>query len=220
VQVSTDEVYGSLGPDDPPFTEATPLAPNSPYSASKAAADFLCRAAVETHGLDAVITRCSNNYGPYQFPEKFIPLCITRALAGRPLPLYGDGLQVRDWLHVEDHCRGVWAAATRGRAGEVYNFGGGNQPTNREIAGRLLALLEKPERLIQPVADRPGHDRRYAMAWEKARLELAWSPAYDLDAGLAETVAWYREHADWWRAVLEGTYREASGEKGDPCASE
>ena len=191
VQISTDEVYGSLGPDDPPFTEENPLQPRNPYSASKASADRLVLAAHHTSGLDTVITRCSNNYGPSQFPEKFIPLCITRAIEDRDLPIYGDGLQVRDWIHVLDHCRGIWAAATRGCAGEVYNFGGDSERTNIEIAYKILRLLGKPNSLIRKVADRPGHDRRYAMNFDKASRELGWKPAIPFDFGLANTVRMY-----------------------------
>ncbi|MFW5857860.1 MAG: dTDP-glucose 4,6-dehydratase [Planctomycetota bacterium] len=208
VQVSTDEVYGSLGPEDAAFTEETPLAPNSPYSASKAGADLLCRAAFHTHGQDVVITRCSNNYGPFQFPEKFIPLFITNALADESLPLYGDGGNIRDWIHVRDHSAGVWAAATKGEAGEVYNFGCDNEQTNLVIARSILQALGKPEALIRYVTDRPGHDRRYAMGFAKAELALAWSPLYDFETGLRETVAWYQEHEDWWTAVKSGDYRE------------
>src|SRR2546425_3144483 len=162
LHVSTDEVYGSLGESDAPFTEATPIAPNSPYSASKAGADLLVRSYVETFGFPALITRCSNNYGPYQFPEKLIPLMITRALVDRPLPVYGDGLNVRDWLHVDDHASALWAVATKGRVGEVYNIGGGAEVTNITVVRQLLRCLGKPESLIQYVKDRAGHDRRYA----------------------------------------------------------
>ncbi len=206
-QVSTDEVYGTLGPADPPFTERTPLAPNSPYSASKAGADLLCRSYHRTFGLPVIVTRCSNNYGPYQFPEKFIPLCITNALEDRELPLYGDGMQVRDWIHVRDHCAGVWAAATRGRPGEVYNFGAGEERPNLEIARRILSALGKPEALVRFVKDRPAHDRRYAMDAAMARDELGWRAAYAFDQGLEETVAWYRAHRPWWEAVKSGAYR-------------
>nr|WP_181448075.1 dTDP-glucose 4,6-dehydratase [Dissulfurirhabdus thermomarina] len=208
VHVSTDEVYGSLGPEDPPFTEETPLAPNSPYAASKAASDLLARAAFKTHGLPVVVTRCSNNYGPYQFPEKLIPLMIANAWAGRPLPVYGDGLNVRDWIHVSDHCRGVLAALERGRDGEVYNLGGRCELTNLEVVRRVLAAVGRPESLITHVADRPGHDRRYAMATAKAEAELGWRPEIPFDRGLAETVAWYEAHRDWVRAITDGSYRD------------
>jgi dTDP-glucose 4,6-dehydratase len=207
VHVSTDEVYGDLRPDDPPFTEETPLAPRSPYAASKAAADHLVLAWAHTYGFPATITRCSNNYGPYQFPEKLIPLMILRALDGEPLPVYGDGLNVRDWIHVEDHCAGVDAVLRRGRPGEVYNLGGGGERTNLSIVRALLALLGRPESLIKYVADRPGHDRRYAISSEKAARELGYAARHSLDEGLAATVAWYRANEPWWRAILSGEYR-------------
>jgi dTDP-glucose 4,6-dehydratase len=197
VQVSTDEVYGTLAPDDPPFREETPLAPNSPYSASKAGADFLVRAAHHTHGMDTVITRCSNNYGPYQFPEKLIPLFVTNAFADIPLPVYGDGRQVRDWIYVLDHCRGVDEALRRGRAGAVYNFGGRSERHNIDVTRAVLALTGKGEDLIRYVTDRPGHDRRYAVDCSFAERELGWSPSVTFEDGLAATVAWYRENADW-----------------------
>lgn len=206
VHVSTDEVYGSLNPHDPPFTEQHPLQPNSPYAASKASSDLMVRAAVETFGFPAVTTRCSNNYGPYQFPEKLIPLFITNALEGRPLPLYGDGMNVRDWIHVEDHARAVWLALTQGRPGEVYNIGGKNEQTNRAITERILALTGASPALIQPVADRLGHDRRYAIDPSKAERELSFSPAIAFDDGLRDTVDWYRTHGDWWRAIKSGEY--------------
>src|SRR5205823_11081997 len=185
-------VYGTPRPADPPFCETTPLAPNSPYAASKAAADLLVRAAHHTFGLDAVITRCSNNYGPYQFPEKLIPLFITNALSGIAVPVYGDGRQVRDWIHVTDHCRGVEAALRRGRAGEVYNFGGRSERSNLDVTRMILELCGRPEGLIRHVADRPGHDRRYAVDCTKAEDELGWRPTISFEAGLAATVAWYR----------------------------
>lgn len=207
VQVSTDEVYGTLGPDDPPFQETTPLAPNSPYAASKAGADLLVRAAHHTHGLATVITRCSNNYGPYQFPEKLIPLFVTNALADIPLPVYGDGRQVRDWIHVSDHCRGVDAALRRGRAGETYNFGGRSERFNIDVTRAVLALTGKPETLIRYVTDRPGHDRRYAVECARAEAELSWRPTVAFEAGLAATVAWYRDNARWVERVRSGAYR-------------
>jgi dTDP-glucose 4,6-dehydratase len=207
VHVSTDEVYGDLRRDDPPFTEATPLAPRSPYAASKAGSDHLVAAWAHTWGFPAVITRCSNNYGPRQFPEKLIPLMILNALADQPLPVYGDGRNVRDWIHVEDHCAGLDAVLRRGRAGEVYNLGGGGERDNLAIVRRLLELLGKPESLIRFVADRPGHDRRYAISSEKAARELDWTPRRRLDEGLAETVAWYRANEPWWRDILSGEYR-------------
>jgi dTDP-glucose 4,6-dehydratase len=208
--VSTDEVYGTLGPGDPGFTETTPLAPNSPYSASKAGADLLVRSYVETFDLPAIITRCSNNYGPYQFPEKLIPLMITRALADRTLPLYGDGLNVRDWLHVEDHASAIWEVLTRGRLGDVYNIGGGAEQPNIDVVRALLRVMGKPESLIQYVTDRPGHDRRYAMNTDKLRRELGWGPKRAFEAGVAMTVKWYQDHRRWWERVLSEAYRASN----------
>lgn len=207
VQISTDEVYGSLG-ETGRFTEASPLAPNSPYSASKAGADLLVRAYHETYGLDAVITRCSNNYGPYQFPEKLIPLMIMNALENRPLPVYGDGLHVRDWLHVEDHCRAVDLVLRKGRAGEVYNIGGNNERTNLQVVRTILRELGKPETLIAFVPDRPGHDRRYAIDAGKIRLELGWEPRYEFAAGIRDTIRWYVVNREWLERVKSGAYRE------------
>src|SRR4051795_9217635 len=207
VQVSTDEVYGTLGPDDPPFTEATPLAPNSPYAASKAGADLLVRAAHHTHGMCTIIPRCSNNYGPYQFPEKLIPLFITNALADMPLPVYGDGRQVRDWIHVTDHCRGVDAALRRGRPGHVYNFGGRSERFNLDVTRKVLELTGKTESLIKYVADRPGHDRRYAVECARAEAELGWRPTVTFEDGLAQTVDWYRTNTRWVERVRSGAYR-------------
>jgi len=208
VQVSTDEVYGTLKPDDPAFTEIMPLAPNSPYAASKAGADLLVRAAHHTHGLDTVITRCSNNYGPYQFPEKLIPLFITNALANIPLPVYGDGMQVRDWIHVRDHCRGVNAALRHGRAGEIYNFGGRSERYNMDVTHAVLRLTGKPENLIRHVIDRPGHDRRYAVNCAKAEAELGWSQTVTFEQGLAETVQWYKTNTRWIDRVRSEAYRK------------
>ena len=199
LQMSTDEVYGSLAPDDAPFTEDTPLDPRSPYSASKAAADHLALAFFHTHALDVVVTRCSNNYGPYQHPEKLIPFMITTALAGEPLPVYGDGRQRRDWIHVEDHCRGVLAALEHGRGGTVYNFGGDAERENLDVVHRLLDLVAAPPDLIRYVADRPGHDRRYAMSFKRAEKELGWRPLHGFEDGLADTVDWYRSHPEWWQ---------------------
>jgi len=210
LHVSTDEVYGSLGPKDPPFSETTPIACNSPYSASKAASDLLVRAYVETFGVPAVITRCSNNYGPYQFPEKLIPLMITRALRDEPLPVYGDGLNVRDWLYVEDHAEALWRVLTGGAVGTVYNIGGESETTNIELVRRLLALLGKPDSLIRFVTDRPGHDRRYAMDMGRLRSTLGWAPHRDFAAGLAVTVEWYLSHRSWWERVLSEAYRTAT----------
>ena len=209
VQVSTDEVYGSLGPADPAFRETTPLSPNSPYSASKAGADLLVRSYVETFGFPAVVTRCSNNYGPYQFPEKLVPLMLTRALQDQPLPLYGDGLNVRDWLYVEDHAEALWAVLARGRVGGVYNIGGESELPNLELVRRLLACLGKPESLISFVRDRPGHDRRYAMDTTLIRTELGWRPRHDFVRGLDDTVQWYLANETWWRRVLSEAYRAA-----------
>jgi dTDP-glucose 4,6-dehydratase len=207
LQISTDEVYGSL-PATGAFIETTPLAPNSPYSSSKAGADLLVRAYVHTYGLDAVITRCSNNYGPYQFPEKLIPLMITNALEDRPLPVYGDGLNVRDWLHVEDHCRAAWLVLEKGKKGEVYNVGGSNEWHNLALVKELLRILGKPESLIIFVKDRPGHDRRYAIDASKIRTELGWKPTYDFASGLKATVDWYIANESWWRRVKSGEYQK------------
>lgn len=195
LQISTDEVYGALGPEGM-FTETTPLAPNSPYSASKAAADLLVLAYHRTYGLPVNITRCSNNYGPFQYPEKLIPLMISRALADQPLPVYGDGLQVRDWIHVRDHCGAVKAVLERGRAGEVYNVGGRSERSNLEIVRLILRELGKPESLIAHVPDRPGHDRRYAIDNTKITAELGWRPEHTFESGLRETVLWYRSHPE------------------------
>ena len=210
LHVSTDEVYGSLGATDPAFTEATPLEPNSPYAASKAAADLLVRSYVATFDFPALVTRCSNNYGPYQFPEKLIPLMVTRALAGESLPVYGDGLNVRDSLHVEDHARAIWEVLTRGRLGEVYNIGGQAERPNLVLVRALLTILDKPESLIRYVTDRPGHDRRYAMNCDKLRRELGWEPRHACEAGLEATVGWYLEHRPWWERVLNEAYRASN----------
>ncbi len=228
LHVSTDEVYGSLGPSGL-FSEETPYAPNSPYAASKAGADYLVRAYHETYGLPTVLTNCSNNYGPYQFPEKLIPLMILNAVEGKSLPIYGDGGNVRDWLYVDDHCAGILLALEGGRPGERYNIGGGNERTNLEIVDRLCAALEAawPARdnpalagrgigsyaaLKTFVADRPGHDRRYAIDAAKIRAELGWAPAHDFGAGIAKTVAWYLGHREWCESVQSGRYaRERLG---------
>lgn len=206
VHVSTDEVYGSLGPTGA-FTESTPLAPNSPYAASKAASDLLVLAAVRTHGLPAIITRCSNNYGPYQFPEKLIPLFIKNLLADQPVPVYGDGQQIRDWIHVQDHCEAIARVLDQGRVGEVYNIGGRSECTNLELTHRLLQLLQKPPSLIRHVHDRPGHDRRYAIDCSKIERELGWRPCISFEAGLEQTVDWYRRNQSWVRSVCSGEYR-------------
>jgi dTDP-glucose 4,6-dehydratase len=205
VQVSTDEVYGSLGATGF-FTEETPLAPNSPYAASKAAADLLVRSYVHTFGLPALITRCSNNYGPYQFPEKLIPLFISNLLRDEPVPVYGDGQNVRDWIHVRDHCAGIHAVWKRGRVGEVYNLGGHSERTNLQLTEALLSALGKPRSLIRYVPDRPGHDRRYAIDCAKAERELGWRPGVVFEDGLKETIAWYRGNSDWIASIRTGEY--------------
>lgn len=205
VQVSTDEVYGTLGPQGK-FREDTPLAPNSPYSASKAGADMLVRAAHETFGLATVTTRCSNNYGPYQFPEKLIPLMIGRAMQDQSLPVYGDGLQIRDWIHVEDHCQGILLALEKGKAGAVYNFGGNAEMPNIDVVKTLLRLCGKSETLIRHVADRPGHDRRYAMDYSLAERELGYSPKWTFERGIAQTVDWYKNNAAWVEGITSGAY--------------
>ncbi|MDR1790951.1 MAG: dTDP-glucose 4,6-dehydratase [Propionibacteriaceae bacterium] len=196
LQVSTDEVYGALGPEGF-FTETTPLSPNSPYSASKASADLVVRAYANTYALPVLITRCSNNYGPYQHPEKLIPLMISSALAGLPLPVYGDGLQIRDWLYVEDHCAAIDTVLTKGKLGEVYNIGGNNEKTNLEIVKLVLAELGKDESLISFVPDRLGHDRRYAIDNTKITTELGWAPAHTFDAGITKTIQWYLDNEAW-----------------------
>lgn len=211
VQISTDEVYGSLPPGEA-FREDTHLHPNSPYAASKTSADLLVLAAVRTHGLNAFVTRCSNNYGPYQFPEKLIPLFITNAMEDKPLPVYGDGLQVRDWLHVDDHSRAIDLLIGRGKKGEIYNIGswrpGATDHTNLEIARSLLRFTGKPERLLQHVTDRPGHDRRYAMDYSKIEKAFKWRPRVGLEEGLASTVRWYVDNREWWEKVKSGEYRD------------
>ena len=206
VHVSTDEVYGSLGPEGR-FQEDSPLRPTSPYAASKAAADLLVLASTRTYGFPAIVTRCSNNYGPYQFPEKLIPLFITNALEDKPLPLYGDGLHVRDWIYVEDHCAALHAILTRGRVGEIYNIGADGEMSNRALTAGILRELGKPENLIRYVEDRPGHDRRYAIDATKLRSELGWAPAAGNVEWLAVTVRWYLEKRSWWEAVKDGAYR-------------
>jgi dTDP-glucose 4,6-dehydratase len=200
VHISTDEVYGSLGPEGY-FTETTPIAPNSPYSASKAGSDLLALAYHHTYGLPVVVTRCSNNYGPYQFPEKLIPLFIMNAMKDKPVPLYGDGLNVRDWLHVIDHCKAVDMVMRGGREGSVYNIGGNNERKNIEITRIVLKALGKPEGLISYVQDRLGHDRRYAIDSSKLQAELGWKPGYEFERGIAETINWYKEHQDWCSKV-------------------
>ena len=235
LHVSTDEVYGSLGPEGA-FEETTPYEPNSPYSASKAGADHLVRAYHATYGLPALVTNCSNNYGPYQYPEKLIPLMLLNALEGKPLPIYGDGGNVRDWLYVEDHCEGIRLALERGQPGGRYNIGGGNERTNLELVDLLCMQLEEARPAAQNpslaaagvyeygglktfVPDRPGHDRRYAIDSSLIRRELGWQPRHDLGAGLAQTVRWYLEHLDWCDAVQRGTYeRERLGRPTDDAS--
>jgi dTDP-glucose 4,6-dehydratase len=206
VQVSTDEVYGSLEGEGR-FTEESPLEPNSPYSASKAAADLLCRAYWKTHKLPVLVTRCSNNYGPYQFPEKLIPLFITNALADEPLPVYGDGLHVRDWIYVGDHCCALDRVLHDGRPGEIYNIGADEERTNLEITQRILETLEKDPSLIRHVKDRPGHDRRYAIDSSKIQRELGWQPETPFSEGMSRTVGWYISNGEWWRKIKSGEYR-------------
>ncbi len=215
LHVSTDEVYGSLNQGAAPFTEQTAFAPNSPYSASKAASDHLVRAYFHTYGLPVVTTNCSNNYGPYQFPEKLIPLVVINALEDKPLPVYGDGQNIRDWLYVEDHCRGIDAVIQSGRVGETYNIGGCNEIRNIDIVHQVCALIDqmRPSRrpkaeLITFVPDRPGHDLRYAIDASKIRRELGWEPRYTFEAGLADTVRWYLDHEPWWSRVRDGLYHQ------------
>lgn len=208
VHVSTDEVYGALG-DEGYFTETTPINPNSPYSASKAASDMLVNAYVHTHKLDAVTTRCSNNYGPYQFPEKLIPLMITNALEGKSLPVYGKGLNVRDWIYVVDHCEGVLRAYEDGRSGEVYNFGGHSERKNLDVVKAILKALSKDESLIRYVEDRKGHDWRYAIDCSKAESELGWKPKVGFEDGIAKTIDWYLSNQNWWQVVKSGEYQRS-----------
>lgn len=217
LHISTDEVYGSLGPGDPPFCETTPYAPNSPYAASKAASDHLVRACHHTYGLPTLVTNCSNNYGPLQFPEKLIPLMILNALEGKPLPIYGDGLNVRDWLYVADHCEALALVLGRGEVGETYNIGGNCEKTNLEVVQTLCAVLDelRPDsphrphaRLITFVKDRPGHDRRYAMDIGKISREVGWRPRESFESGLAKTVGWYLNNSEWVATVQSGAYRE------------
>ncbi len=207
LQVSTDEVYGSLGTAGK-FTESTLISPNSPYSSSKASADMLTRSWWKTFGIPALITRCSNNYGPFQFPEKFIPLMIVNALQDKGLPIYGDGMYVRDWIYVEDHCKAIDTVLYKGRVGEVYNIGGGNEIPNIEMAKLILAKLGKPESLLEFVKDRPGHDRRYAMDSSKIESELGWKPSRDFEDGVDSTVEWYLANRNWWNRVTSGEYQK------------
>ncbi|HUX06490.1 MAG TPA: dTDP-glucose 4,6-dehydratase [Acidobacteriota bacterium] len=207
VQISTDEVYGSLGSQGS-FTEDSPIQPNSPYAASKAAADLICRAYGETYGYRVTVTRSSNNFGPYQFPEKLIPLMTNNALADKELPVYGEGANVRDWIHVEDNCRGILAALERGQPGRVYNIGGGNELPNIELVRMLLEILGKPESLIKFVRDRPGHDFRYSLDSSRARAELGWQPLIGFEDGLRSTAEWYRQNRQWCEKILSGEYLE------------
>ena len=206
-QISTDEVYGSLG-ETGAFTEETPLAANSPYSASKTAADMLVRAYHHTYGLPTFVTRCSNNYGPYQFPEKLIPLLISNAIEDKDLPIYGDGMNVRDWIYVEDHCRALDTVLHHGKEGEIYNIGGRSEKPNLAIARTILDRLEKPHSLLRFVKDRPGHDRRYAIDFSKIERELGWKPSISFEEGIGRTIEWYRTHQDWWRRIKSGEYLE------------
>jgi len=205
LHISTDEVYGSLG-ETGAFTEETPLAPNSPYSASKTAADMMVRAYYHTYGLPTVITRSSNNYGPYQFPEKLIPLMVSNAMEDKELPMYGDGLNVRDWIYVEDHCRALDKVLREGKPGEVYNIGGQSERTNLHVAKTILDRLGKPHSLIRFVADRPGHDRRYAIDFSKIKRALEWTPAVSFEEGINQTIEWYQTHREWWKKIKAGEY--------------
>ncbi|MEE9145186.1 MAG: dTDP-glucose 4,6-dehydratase [Candidatus Binatia bacterium] len=207
LQVSTDEVYGSLGPTDKPFTEQSLLHPNSPYAASKAASDLFVRAYHHSYGFPAIVTRCGNNYGPYQFPEKFLPLFITNALDNQTLPLYGDGQHIRDWIHVEDHAQALLQVLEQGTTGEVYNVSADQEQTNQQMAEWMFDILQKPRDLIRHVQDRPGHDRRYGLDATKIRSELGWQPSISLYQGLKDTIRWYREHRDWWERIKSGEYR-------------
>jgi len=207
LHVSTDEVYGSPG-SEVAFTETSALEPTSPYAASKAASDVLVLSAVKTHGFPAIITRCTNNYGPYQFPEKFIPLMISQALAGEPLPIYGDGKNVRDWIHVEDHCRGLDLILRSGTDGQIYNVGGGSELENIVVARKILKLLGRPESLLKFVADRPAHDRRYALDCRKLKNSLGWEPRGEFEMGLRATIDWYQQNADWLRKTKNREYRK------------
>jgi len=206
IQISTDEVYGALGPEGK-FTEKTPLSPNSPYSASKAAADYLVKAFGHTWGVKYNITRCSNNYGPYQFPEKLIPLMINNAINDKPLPVYGDGLYVRDWIYVYDHCTAIWQVLQKALPGEIYNIGGCNEKTNLEVIDVILKRLDKPKSLIKHVTDRPGHDRRYAIEAGKIIAELGWQPSVNFEEGMNKTIEWYLQHQDWLCNVVSGDYQ-------------
>lgn len=206
IQVSTDEVYGSLEQGE--FTETSALKPNSPYSSSKAAADLLCRAYHRTYGLPVMITRCANNYGPFQFPEKLIPLVITNALENKEIPVYGDGLNVREWIHVEDHCQAIDSVIQQGKTGEIYHIGADDEKTNLELVEYILDIMQKPPSLIKFVADRPGHDRRYAIDATKIKSEIGWKPSKTFEEGMRETVRWYMENKSWWQRIKSGEYAE------------
>jgi dTDP-glucose 4,6-dehydratase len=207
VHVSTDEVYGSLGPESK-FHESSPLAPTSPYAASKAASDLIVLCAFKTYGFPAIVTRCTNNYGPFQFPEKFIPLMVTQALAGRRLPVYGDGKNVRDWIHVSDHCRALDIVLTGGRDGEIYNVGGECELENITVARKILEALDRPESLLEFVTDRPAHDRRYALDCTKLKSELGWAPTWGFETGLSQTIRWYQENSPWLEEITSGEYQQ------------
>jgi len=219
LQMSTDEVYGDLAPEQDPVGEEAPIHTSSPYAASKASADLLVHAFVRTHGVDAVITRCTNNYGPFQFPEKFLPVMIMRALEGKPLPIYGDGKQVRDWIHVDDHCAAVMMVFERGRSGAVYNVGPTNEQYNIDVAKQILASLGRDESLLEHVTDRPGHDRRYAVDATLLRTELGWQPRHDWHEGLRETIQWYVEHREWCERIRTGAYRLTTADSFSPISS-
>jgi dTDP-glucose 4,6-dehydratase len=208
VQISTDEVYGSVGYNEPAFTEQNPLKPSSPYAASKASADLLALAWYHTYGLDIIITRCSNNYGPYHFPEKLIPLAITNLLEGKKVPVYGDGLQVRDWIHVSDHVTGIITAILRGKSGHIYNFGGGNGIPNLDVVEMLLEMTGRDGSFIEYVKDRPGHDRVYLINHDKATAQLEWRPTTDFESGLSDLVQWYKNNRKWWTEIKSGEYRD------------
>lgn len=208
IQISTDEVYGSAGPADSPFAENEPLRPNNPYSASKAGADLLVRSYCATYQMPAVITRCTNNYGPFQFPEKLIPLTIINAQLDQPIPVYGDGLHVRNWLYVEDHCRAIDAVLRRGKVGEIYNIGGPHEMTNLDVVQTILREMKKPASLIRFVKDRPGHDRRYSINTDKISRELDWKPQSFFGESIVSTIQWYLQNEEWWKKILSGDYRK------------
>jgi dTDP-glucose 4,6-dehydratase len=206
IQISTDEVYGELG-ESGTFTELSPIQPNSPYAASKASADHLVKAYFRTYGVPAIITRCSNNFGPYQFPEKLIPLMIINALEGKPLPVYGDGMNIRDWIYVKDHCKAICTVIEKGKVGETYNIGGNTEKTNLEVVRLILKILNRPETLITYVKDRPGHDRRYAIDFSKLKHELDWFPTFNFEDALRDTIHWYIQNKQWWHHILSGEYK-------------